>query len=103
MQTPLFRAANAVSQMTFNYSAPSASVHHAFDAFPAGLATPIPIPQWWPTTATKLYTDVTSDIGSVSAAVAVRAVRRLSTGEDFHRVITNIDPALGTYDMRTID
>lgn len=91
----------SVPSVTFSFSKPVSGTI-TLSISPAGLATPIPIPQWWPTTATKLYTDVTNDIGSKSLP-AQCSPSGLSTGEDFERVITSIDPALGATDTRTID
>lgn len=108
VQTPLFSGPpNDVSQITFNYSAPSSNVITLSVAFQgSGGATPPPsiqIQKWWPSTVTSLYSDVTSDAGSVTLPSPCAPAGGITSGEDFHRVITNVDPALGTYDVRTID
>jgi hypothetical protein len=107
IQTPLFAGSpNFVSSITLAFSKPVNNIITLTTTFAGGATPPpsTPIEQWWPNTITKPYTDVTTDKGSVTTLPSACAPTNVpGSSEHFQRVITSVDTALGSYDVRTID
>jgi hypothetical protein len=104
IQTPNF-ASQGISSLQVSFAAPSGGTIVETRTY-SGSAPPTPGPktitQWWPAGA-PLYSDTTSDVGSGAVPAPCNPSPSVSTAEHFARTITQIDPALGSYDTRTID
>ena len=105
IQTPNFAGApNNVSSVTLKFSAPSGGLITVSQTLTGG-ATPPPsgtITAWY-SAGTPLYSDTTVDAGSGSVSPSCSPDPGVTSAYDFRRTIVNIDPALGSYDTRTID
>ncbi|HTX57925.1 MAG TPA: hypothetical protein VMD47_12570 [Candidatus Acidoferrales bacterium] len=104
IQTPNYEPG---TQFEFAYSAPSGGVITLTPTFAGVPGSTLQIAQWWPSTATSLYTDQTTSSDSTSSAADTACGATISglSGNVylFTRTITTIDPVLGYTDTRIVN
>lgn len=106
VQTPALLDVNGIGEAILNFTAPSnRSITVSVEYPNSSQATPSPvtIPQWWSTTS--LYSDTLTDEGPVASLPLACSSGEpgATTFEEYQRVTTDVDPALGSLDTRTVD
>jgi hypothetical protein len=88
--------------IVFTYGVPSAGSILLTVAVGSQSPQTLSIPAWFTSGAT-LYSDVTTDTGEIALPSPCNPTPSVSSADDFHRVISIIDPVLGYNETETID
>lgn len=104
VQTPALLDVNGISSAVLSFATPSAKTITVSVKYPGSsqpTPSPVKIPQWW--TEPSLYTDTLTDEGAKTSIPCSNANAGASSFEEYERVTTDVDPALGSLDTRTVD
>jgi hypothetical protein len=88
-------------ELEFVFSAPSGGVINLTERLGNDTLGTLAIPQWW--TGNSLYSDTTTDTGENGLPSVCQPSPTVASADDFHRVISIVDPALGYTETETID
>lgn len=103
LQTPSL-SGQGVTAVNLSFSAPGSNGITVSAQYPgSSVPTPAPVtvPKWW--TQSQLYSDQLKDLGTAKIPCSTVGDDGATSGEEYERVTTSVDPALGSLDTRTVD